>query len=74
MLENSLSLLKKRFDETGSGGLSMKLCRFYTCESKQEFVSIQKLSSAKTSEAIMVELENMFIEKNIDKTKFASPV
>ena len=52
----------------------MTLCRFYTCESKQEFVSIQKLSSAKTSEATMVELENMFIEKNIDKTKFASPV
>ena len=38
-------------------------------EPKEEFVCIRKLSTSKTFEEIMNELESVFVEKRIDKTK-----
>ena len=38
-------------------------------EPKEEFVCIRMLSTAETSEAVMAEIESMFLEKGIDKTK-----
>ena len=38
-------------------------------ETKEEFVCIRKLSTAKTSEVVMAELKSMFFEKGIDKTE-----
>ena len=39
-----------------------------TNKPKEEFVCIRKLGTSKTSEALMNELEQMFIDKNIVKT------
>ena len=40
-----------------------------TNEPKEEFVCIRKLSTSRTAEALMNELEQMFTDKNIDKTR-----
>ena len=58
-------------DEAGRAQLSIFI-RYVDAvahEPKEEFVCIRKLSTSKTSEAIMNELESMFVEKKIDKTK-----
>ena len=40
----------------------------FTNEPKEEFVCMRELGTSKTSEALMNKLEQMFINKNIDKT------
>ena len=40
----------------------------FTNKPKEEFVCIRKLGTSKTSKALMNELEQMFIDKNIDET------
>ena len=56
-------------NETGRAQLSIFVCYvdLFTNESKEEFVCIRKFGTSKTSKALMNELEQMFIDKNIDK-------
>ena len=63
-------------DEAGRAQLSIFICYVDAVahEPKEEFVCIRKLSTSKTSEAIMNELESMFVEKKMIKPKSVSPV
>ena len=56
-------------NETGRTQLSIFVCYvdLFTNEPKEEFVCIRKFGTSKTSKALMDELEQMFINKNIDK-------
>ena len=58
-------------DEAGRAQLAVfvRYIDSYTNEPKEEFVCIRKLSISKTAEALMNELEQMFTDKNIDKTR-----
>ena len=56
-------------NETGRAQLSIFVCYvdLFTNEPKEEFVCIRKFGTSKTSKALINELEQMFIHKNIDK-------
>ena len=63
-------------DEAGRAQLPTYVCYIdsITYNPKEEYVSIKKLGTGKTSKAIMAELETMFHEKNIDEKKIVSLV
>ena len=63
-------------DEAGRAQLLIFICYVdaFTHKPKEEFVCIQKLSTSKTSEAIMNKLEICLLKKNLIKLKSTSPV
>ena len=75
-MDKNATYLKFTFDEfvneAGRSQLTILVLRYVdsiTHEPKEEFVCITKLCTAKTSEAVITELESMFLEKSNDKTK-----
>ena len=63
-------LTDKSTDEEGRAqdSIFVRYIDSFTNKPKEEFVCIRKLGTSKTSKALMNELEQMFIDKNIDKT------
>ena len=57
-------------DEAGRAQLSMfvRFIEITTNLPKEEFICVHKLGASKTSEAIMIEIEEMFVEKHINKS------
>ena len=66
-------LMDESTDEAGRAQLTIfvRYVNSIIHEPKEGFICIQKLSVAKTSEVVMTELESMFLEKSIDKTKIS---
>ena len=65
-----LLLTDKSTDKEGRAQLLIfvRYVNSFTNKPKEEFVCIRKLGTLKTSKALMNELEQMFINQNIDKT------
>ena len=63
-------LTDKSTNEAGRSQLSIFVCyvNLFTNKPKEEFVCVRKLGTSKTSEVLMNALEQMLIDKNIDKT------
>ena len=62
-------LTDERTDEAGRAQLLILVhyVDSFTNEPKEEFVCIRELGTSKTSKALMTELEQNFIDKNINK-------
>ena len=63
-------LADKSTDEAGRAQLSMfvRFVEMTTNSPTEQFICVRKLGASKTSEAIMLEIEEMFSEKHINKT------